>query len=144
GPAVVAARAGKQGSVLNWTTTPWTIPSNLGIAFHPEFDYAAYEVDGRAVIVAQDLAARVSAAVGRDFGSPIAQMKGEQLEAVRFRHPLYERDSVGVLGTYVTLDAGTGAGHTAPRHGADDFNTGMRYGLEIYAPVGPAGHFLDT
>src|SRR6185436_7952984 len=101
-------------------------------------------VDGRAVIIAEALAGRVSAAVQRPFGEPIAKMKGEELEHIRFRHPLYERDSVGVLGDYVTLDAGTGAVHTAPGHGADDFNTGMRYGLEIYAPVGAGGHFLDT
>src|SRR5262245_2916343 len=139
----VPALAGKNVSVLIWTTTPWTIPSNLAIAFHPEFDYAAYDVDGRAVIVAEGLAGRVSAAVQRPFGEPIAKMKGAELEHIRFRHPLYERDSVGVLGDYVTLEAGTGAVHTAPGHGADDFNTGMRYGLEIYAPIGPAGHFLD-
>ena len=71
-------------------------------------------------------------------------MKGAQLEGIRFRHPLYERDSVGVLAGYVTLDAGTGAVHTAPGHGADDFITGLKYGLEIYAPVGPGGHFDDT
>src|SRR6185436_4432969 len=100
-------------------------------------------VDGRAVIIAEALAGRVAAAVQKPFGEPIAKMKGEELEHIRFRHPLYTRDSVGVLGDYVTLDAGTGAVHTAPGHGADDFNTGMRYGLEIYAPVGPAGHFLD-
>jgi isoleucyl-tRNA synthetase len=135
---------GRSLSVLIWTTTPWTIPSNLAVAFHPEFEYAVHDVNGRAVIVAADLAARVGAAIGRDFGPPIARMKGEQLEGLTFHHPLYGRDSVGVLGTYVTLDAGTGAVHTAPGHGADDFNTGMRYGLEIYAPVGPAGHFLDT
>jgi isoleucyl-tRNA synthetase len=140
----VPALAGKSVSVLIWTTTPWTIPSNLAIAFHPEFDYAAYELDGRFVIIAEPLAARVGEAVGRPFGRPAARMKGEQLEGLRFRHPLYERDSVGVLGDYVTLDAGTGAVHTAPGHGADDFNTGMRYGLEIYAPVGAGGHFLDT
>ena len=141
--ARIPALAGRNVSVLIWTTTPWTIPSNLAIAFHPEFDYAAYDVDGRAIIVAEGLAGRVSAAVQRPFGEPVAKMKGAELEHVRFRHPLYERDSVGVLGDYVTLDAGTGAVHTAPGHGADDFNTGMRYGLEIYAPVGPAGHFLD-
>jgi isoleucyl-tRNA synthetase len=141
--ARVPALAGRDVSVLIWTTTPWTIPSNLAIAFHPEFDYAAYDVDGRAIIVAEGLAGRVSAAVQRPFGEPIAKMKGADLEHIRFRHPLYERDSVGVLGDYVTLDAGTGAVHTAPGHGADDFNTGMRYGLDIYAPVGPAGHFLD-
>ena len=142
--ARVPALAGKSVSVLIWTTTPWTIPSNLAIAFHPEFDYAAYDVDGRAVIVAEALAPAVAAATGRAFGAPVARMNGEVFEHVRFRHPLYERDSVGVLGGYVTLDAGTGAVHTAPGHGADDFTTGMKYGLEIYAPVGPAGHFLDT
>ena len=135
---------GRDVSVLIWTTTPWTIPSNLAIAFHPEFNYAAYEVDGRAVIVAEELAETVAKAVGRPFESPIARMKGEQLEGVNFQHPLYERPSVGVLGDYVTLEAGTGAVHTAPGHGADDFLTGIKYGLEIYAPVGPAGHFLET
>jgi isoleucyl-tRNA synthetase len=140
----VPALAGRQVSVLIWTTTPWTIPSNLAIAFHPEFDYAAYDVEGRAVIVAEALAAKVAEAVGRTFGAPIARMKGEQLEHIRFRHPLYARDSVGVLADYVTLEAGTGAVHTAPGHGSDDFVTGMKYGLEIYAPVGPGGHFLET
>jgi isoleucyl-tRNA synthetase len=142
--ARVPALKGRKVSVLIWTTTPWTIPSNLAIAFHPEFDYAAYDVDGRAVIVAEALAPAVAAAIGKTFGSPVARMKGEVFEQIRFRHPLYERDSVGVLGTYVTLEAGTGAVHTAPGHGADDFATGKKYGLEILAPVGPAGHFLDT
>jgi isoleucyl-tRNA synthetase len=135
---------GRDISVLIWTTTPWTIPSNLAIAFHPEFDYAAYDVDGRAIIVAEALAPRVAAAAGRTFGEPLARMKGAELEHIRFQHPLYARASLGVLGDYVTLEAGTGAVHTAPGHGADDFNTGMKYGLEIYAPIGPAGHFLDT
>jgi isoleucyl-tRNA synthetase len=71
-------------------------------------------------------------------------MKGEQLERIRFQHPLYARESLGVLGDYVTLEQGTGAVHTAPGHGSDDFATGKRYGLEIYAPVGPGGHFLET
>jgi isoleucyl-tRNA synthetase len=145
----VPALKGRAVSVLIWTTTPWTIPSNLAVAFHPAFDYAAYMVDGvdgkaTAIIVAEGLAENVSAAVGRPFGSPVAKMKGEQLEKIRFQHPLYARPSLGVLGDYVTLDAGTGAVHTAPGHGADDFNTGMKYGLEIYAPIGPAGHFLDS
>ena len=70
-------------------------------------------------------------------------MKGADLEGIAFRHPLYERDSIGVLGEYVTLEQGTGAVHTAPGHGADDFLTGVKYGLEIYAPIGPGGHFLD-
>ena len=142
--ARVPELAGRDVSVLIWTTTPWTIPSNLAIAFHPEFDYAAYDVEGRAVIVAEGLAERVSQAVGKSFERKVARMTGEQLEGVRFRHPLYDRDSVGVLADYVTLEQGTGAVHTAPGHGADDFLTGKKYGLDIYAPVGPSGHFLDT
>src|SRR5437764_826329 len=140
----VPALAGTHVSVLIWTTTPWTIPSNLAVAFHPEFDYAAFDVDGRAVILAEGLADTVGKVVGRAFDTPVARMKGAALEGIRFRHPLYERDSVGVLGEYVTLDAGTGAVHTAPGHGADDFNTGVRYGLEIYAPIGAGGHFNEN
>jgi isoleucyl-tRNA synthetase len=136
--------AGRSVSVLIWTTTPWTIPSNMAIAFHPEFDYGAYDVDGRTVIVAEALAPAVAAVAGKVFGAPVARFKGEQLERLRFRHPLYDRVSLGVLGDYVTLDAGTGAVHTAPGHGSDDFTTGVRYGIEIYAPVGPGGHFLET
>ena len=140
----VPALAGKKVSVLIWTTTPWTLPSNLAIAFHPDFEYAAYEVEGRAVIVAEALAERTATAAGRSFGPPIARMKGTALEHLRFQHPLYARPSLGVLAEYVTLEAGTGAVHTAPGHGADDFVTGMKYGLEIYAPVGPGGHFFDS
>jgi isoleucyl-tRNA synthetase len=130
-------------SVLIWTTTPWTIPSNLAIAFHPDFVYGAYPVGDTTVVVAEDLAESVSKQVGRPFGAPLARFSGRTLEGLRFRHPLYHRDSIGVLATYVTLDQGTGAVHTAPGHGSDDFATGVTYGLEIYAPVGPGGHFLD-
>jgi isoleucyl-tRNA synthetase len=140
----IPALAGRDVSVLIWTTTPWTIPSNLAIAFHPDFDYAAYDVDGRAVILAEALASRVAAATGRSLGAPIAKTKGDALEHIRFRHPLYTRDSVGVLADYVTLEQGTGAVHTAPGHGSDDFATGVKYGLEIYAPVSASGHFLET
>ncbi len=140
----VPALAGRDVSVLIWTTTPWTIPSNLAVAFHPEFDYAAYDIDGRAIIVAEALAPKVAEATGRAFDHVVARLKGGQLEYIRFRHPLFHRDSLGVLGAYVTLEAGTGVVHTAPGHGADDFNTGQKYGLEVLAPIGPAGHFLDT
>jgi isoleucyl-tRNA synthetase len=134
---------GRDVSVLIWTTTPWTIPSNLAIAFHPDLDYGAYDVDGRLVLVAEGLAAQVSAQVGRPLGAPVARAKGERFEHLAFRHPLYDRPSLAVLADYVTLDQGTGAVHTAPGHGADDYNTGVRYGLDTYAPVGPGGHFTD-
>ena len=142
--ARVPALAGRQVSALIWTTTPWTIPSNLAIAFHPDFEYAAYDVDGRTVIVAEALASRVGGEIGRSFDRKLAQIDGKTLEGLRFRHPLYERDSVGVLADYVTLEQGTGAVHTAPGHGADDFLTGTKYGLDIYAPVDASGHFLPT
>ena len=139
----VPALAGRNPSVLIWTTTPWTIPSNLAVAFHPDYDYAAYETGGTVVIVAEQLAEQVGQAVGRRLGAPLARFKGRVLEGVRFRHPLYDREAVGVLADYVTLEQGTGAVHTAPGHGADDFLTGQRYGLEVYAPVGPGGRFTD-
>ena len=138
----VPGLAGRPVSVLIWTTTPWTIPSNLGIAFQPGFDYAAYDADGRLVIVAEALAEATFAKAGRTPGAPVARMKGEVFDRVRFRHPLYDRESLGVLADYVTLEQGTGAVHTAPGHGADDFNTGQKYGLDTYAPIGPSGEFL--
>ena len=140
----IPALANRDVSVLIWTTTPWTIPSNLAIAFHPDFDYAAYEFDGRALILAEALADQVAEMAGRTFGAPIARFKGTELENIRFTHPLYARDSLGILADYVTLEQGTGAVHTAPGHGRDDFESGVKYGLDIYAPVGPGGHFLDN
>jgi isoleucyl-tRNA synthetase len=136
--------AGRTVSVLIWTTTPWTIPSNLAIAFHPEYVYGAYPVDETVVIVAEALGERVASVTGRTFGTPLVKFPGAIMEGLVFRHPLYERDSLAVLGDYVTLEQGTGAVHTAPGHGADDFLTGVKYGLDIYAPVGPGGHFLET
>jgi len=141
--ARVPAVAGRPVSVVIWTTTPWTIPSNLAVAFHPDFRYGAYEVDGRLLIVAEAMAEAVSAATGLPFTSPVATVAGSALEHLVFEHPLYGRDSIGVLATYVTLEQGTGAVHTAPGHGADDFNTGVKYGLEAYAPIGTDGRFLD-
>ena len=140
---IAPALNGRSVSVLIWTTTPWTLPSNLAIAFHPEFDYAAYDTSGTVLIVAEQLAETVSKSVGLVFDVPIARFKGRELEGLRFRHPLYERDSIAVLADYVTLEQGTGAVHTAPGHGADDFLTGQRYGLDVYAPVNSSGRFTD-
>jgi isoleucyl-tRNA synthetase len=140
---IAPSLAGRPVSVLIWTTTPWTIPSNLAVAFHPEFDYAAYETDGIVLIVAEPLAEHVGAIGGHTLSAPIARFKGRALEGLRFRHPLYDRESVAVLADYVTLEQGTGVVHTAPGHGADDFLTGQRYGLDVYAPVGPNGRFTD-
>jgi isoleucyl-tRNA synthetase len=151
--ARVPALADRDVRVLIWTTTPWTIPSNLAVAFHPDVEYSAYEFDRRGgrsrptdrlpvVILAEALADAVVAATGRKLGRRLATFKGAHLERIRFRHPLYDRDSLAVLGEYVTLDQGTGAVHTAPGHGSDDFQTGVKYGLDIYAPIGVDGRFL--
>ncbi|MDA1306661.1 MAG: isoleucine--tRNA ligase [Acidobacteria bacterium] len=137
------ALAGREVTTLIWTTTPWTIPANLAIAFHPELEYGAFEYEGRVVILAAELADGVSTRTGRALGTAVATFAGHVLEGVRFRHPLYERDSVGVLADYVTLEQGTGAVHTAPGHGTDDFNTGVKYGLPITTPIGTHGKFAD-
>jgi isoleucyl-tRNA synthetase len=147
----IPAIAGRQASVLIWTTTPWTIPSNLAIAFHPDFEYGAYDVEleggskgeRRVLILATGLAKAVEAATKKPLGDPIATVNGATFEYIKFKHPLYDRVSIGVLADYVTLEAGTGAVHTAPGHGADDFKTGVKYGLDVYAPVGPSGHYLE-
>ncbi len=128
-----------------WTTTPWTLPANLALAFHPDADYAFYPVEGTedVVLIAKPLRESAEARwKGPKLGTPLAETKGAALEGVRFRHPWIDRDSPGVLGDYVTLDTGTGVVHTAPGHGWDDYLTGVRYGLEIYCPVDEAGRFL--
>ncbi|MDP1570241.1 MAG: isoleucine--tRNA ligase [Vicinamibacterales bacterium] len=131
-------------SALIWTTTPWTIPSNLAVAFHPDLTYAAYDAGGTVVIVAEELGEAIGARVGRPFGAPLATFDGRVMDRLVFRHPLYARDSLGVVADYVTLEQGTGVVHTAPGHGADDYLTGVRYGLDIYGPLDASGHFLDT
>jgi isoleucyl-tRNA synthetase len=134
-------------SAVIWTTTPWTLPANLAVAFHPEADYAFYPVEGSSDVLLIAKALR-EAALARwkeqsiSLGEPLAEVKGSTLEGLRFRHPWIDRDSVGVLGDYVTLDTGTGVVHTAPGHGWDDYLTGVRYGLDIYCPVDEAGRFL--
>jgi isoleucyl-tRNA synthetase len=137
----VPAARGREVSALIWTTTPWTIPSNLAIAFHPYFTYGLYDVDGRLVIVAEELASHVAERTGKALSTPVATAQGVAFESLKFCHPLYDRGSLGVLAEYVTLDQGTGAVHTAPGHGADDYRTGVKYDLEIYAPVDGNGHF---
>ncbi|HET8647282.1 MAG TPA: class I tRNA ligase family protein, partial [Vicinamibacteria bacterium] len=129
-----------------WTTTPWTLPANLALAFHPDADYGVYETGAGALLVATALKDAASARWQRldpqhETGRLLGTVKGAALEGARFRHPWLDRDSVGVLGDYVTLDTGTGVVHTAPGHGWDDYLTGVRYGLDIYCPVDEAGRF---
>jgi isoleucyl-tRNA synthetase len=138
------AVAGRRVYGLIWTTTPWTIPANMGIAFHPEFDYVAVEAGGEVYLVAEGLLAQTANACGWTEPAIVARMKGAKLEGAVFRHPFIERDSVGVLADYVTLEQGTGAVHTAPGHGQEDYFTGQRYGIPIYCPVDGAGRFFQA
>jgi isoleucyl-tRNA synthetase len=139
--------AGKNMAAVIWTTTPWTLPANLALAFHPDADYAFYPVEGTSdvLVLAKALAASAQARWGKTFklGPMLAEVKGKDLEHVRFRHPWIDRDSPGVLADYVTLDTGTGIVHTAPGHGWDDYITGVKYGLDIYCPVDEGGRFTS-
>ena len=130
-------------SVVIWTTTPWTLPANLAIAFHPDYEYSAVRTGGRGYIVARALLPAVAEKCGWRAWEEVARIPGRALERRLARHPFLDRDSLLVLGEYVTLDAGTGCVHTAPGHGYDDYVTGVRYGLEILCPVDDDGRFMS-
>jgi len=156
-----SALAGKNVFVVIWTTTPWTLPANLGIAVHPEFDYSAIEVGDEVYIVASELARPFALTCGFDDYVELARFKGAKLDRMEAKHAWLDRSSLIMNGEHVTLGeadaeveldvrfedkaagkSGTGCVHTAPGHGADDFHIGKAYGLEIYCPVDNAGNFF--
>ncbi|AFJ48395.1 isoleucine--tRNA ligase [Shimwellia blattae] len=128
-------------SLVIWTTTPWTLPANRAISLHADIDYALVQTDGQALILAADLVESVLKRTGLS-GQILATVKGAQLELLRFTHPFMGFDVPAILGEHVTLDAGTGAVHTAGGHGPDDYTISQKYGLEIANPVGPDGTYL--
>ncbi len=129
-------------SLVIWTTTPWTLPANRAIALHAEFDYQLVQIDGECLILAADLVESVMQRAGVASWTVLGHCAGSALELLCFKHPFMGFDSPVVLGEHVTLDAGTGAVHTAPGHGPDDFVIGQKYGLEVANPVGPNGCYL--
>jgi isoleucyl-tRNA synthetase len=135
-------------SVAIWTTTPWTLPANRAVALHPDFEYSLIEFNLGAgkerLVLASERLGPVLAELAIEPAEVIAVAKGAQLEGVVLQHPFYERQVPVVLGDHVTLDAGTGAVHTAPGHGLEDYAVGRRYGLEIENPVGGDGRFLPS
>ncbi|MBO0859996.1 MAG: isoleucine--tRNA ligase [Chloracidobacterium sp.] len=133
---------GRNVSIVIWTTTPWTLPANLGIAVNPAFEYSAVEVGDEVFIVASGLLKQVAEKL--EWGEPevVATISGEKFDRLKARHPFIDRDSLLMLGDHVTLEAGTGAVHTAPGHGYDDYVVGKHYGLEIYNPVDNRGIFM--
>ncbi len=138
---VIPELAGRKVSVLIWTTTPWTLPANQAIAFHPDFEYAAVSVGEEVWILAKELVDSRMAEFGIKEYAIVATFSAECLEYKTCRHPFMHRDSLIVLADYVTADSGTGCVHTAPGHGSDDYLTGLRYGLEILSPVDDNGCF---
>lgn len=129
---------------LIWTTTPWTLPASMAIAFHPEFDYVALKnVDGNVYLVALGLVESVRIACHLEDAVEIARFKGSVLEQARFQHPFLPREIIGVMAEYVTTDAGTGSVHTAPAHGPDDFATGKKYALSQVCDVDEAGRLRN-
>jgi isoleucyl-tRNA synthetase len=135
-------------SLAIWTTTPWTLPANRAVAVHPQFDYALIEFDfgdGRErLLVANELVKSLMHTLGVTVWAVLAEVKGAALEHLQLQHPFYDRQVPVILGDYVTLDAGTGAVHTAPGHGLEDYIVGRRYGLEVENPVGGDGRFLPS
>ncbi len=128
--------------VVIWTTTPWTIPANLGICLHPEFIYAAVKTENQGVLIlAKDMVEGVMTTFGFENYTILKEFSSKELENKKCKHPIYDRDSLIILGDHVTLEAGTGCVHTAPGHGADDNIVGKKYGLECYSPVEDNGVF---
>lgn len=126
-----------------WTTTPWTIPSNMAISVHPDLTYVSVRVEETTYIIAEKLLDKVAEALNWSNTKVEKTFTGKELEHVVAKHPIYERDSLLTLGEHVTTEAGTGCVHTAPGHGEDDYWIGIRYGLDILCPVDEKGHFTD-
>ncbi len=133
---------GKEVSIVIWTTTPWTIPANMAIALHPDLKYVAVETgNNHVMILAEGLLDVCMDTFGIESYTVAATLKPTDLENLEARHPLYDRVSLIVLASYVTLEAGTGCVHTAPGHGREDYETGLKYNIDVYSPVDDSGRF---
>lgn len=129
--------------IIIWTTTPWTIPANLGITVHADLNYVVVEEAGQKYVIAEDLLESVKTELEWANPTVVKTVKGSELEYILAKHPLYGRDSLVMLGDHVTTDAGTGCVHTAPGHGEDDFIVGKKYGLDVLSPVDDKGVFTS-
>jgi isoleucyl-tRNA synthetase len=144
--AVSPELKGREVYAIIWTTTPWTLPASMAVAFHPEFEYVAVSdgsKDGPVYILESRRHGPAAAETGLDAPVVLARFPGKKLDRIEIQHPFLERKVLGVLADYVTAEDGTGCVHTAPAHGREDYETGMKYGLEIFCPVGDAGEFTE-
>ncbi len=142
-PGAAAEKLGAGVSGVIWTTTPWTIPHNRALAFHPDYDYVVVETSAGALLLAADLVGPALDALKLEAGSVRGPWKGKELAELKFKHPFLDLIVPAVLADYVTLDQGTGIVHTAPGHGVEDFQTGQKYGIEAYAPIDDEGRYLE-
>lgn len=133
------ALEGKKVSTIIWTTTPWTLPASMAVAFHPDEEYVALESSEKVYIVASKLARDVAEKCNLANPHELAHFPGRKMERLNFQHPFLDRKILGVLAEYVTMDTGTGVVHTAPSHGAEDFVTGVKYGLDATSNVDEKG-----
>jgi isoleucyl-tRNA synthetase len=138
-----AAKIGADVSAVIWTTTPWTIPHNRALAFHTDYDYVVVETEKGKLLLAADRVGSLQADCDIKEARVIATYKGRDFEGMKFQHPFLPIQVPGLLADYVTLDQGTGVVHTAPGHGADDFYSGQKYELDIYAPIDDKGLYLE-
>jgi len=138
-----AALKGKNVFTIIWTTTPWTLPASMAVAFHPDQDYVALESGGEVYIVAAKLVNAVIEKCKLADARELARFPGRTLDRLMFRHPFLARNVLGVLADYVTMDSGTGVVHTAPSHGAEDFLTGLKYNLDATTRVDEAGFIRE-
>ena len=143
---LIAGTAGKDIYAVIWTTTPWTIPSNMAISMHPKFEYTFFEYKGDIYVTAQELLASFLKDVEWEESEikVIGTCKGQDLELLNTKHPLFDRKSPIILGEHVTLDAGTGSVHTAPGHGLEDYEVGCRYGIEVFSPLDSRGVWTEA
>src|SRR6202795_3094549 len=130
-------------SAVIWTTTPWTLPHNRALAFHPDYEYVVVETEKGSLLLAAERVAALQAECWIKQARVRSNWKGRDFEGAKFQHPFLPMQVPGILADYVTLDQGSGIVHTAPGHGADDFNSGQKYGLEIYAPIDDKGVYLE-
>ncbi len=138
------ALRGRRVFVIIWTTTPWTLPASMAVAFNPDFEYVVVSSDGGdAYLLESRRAAPALAEMGLPAGSVLARIPGRSLEGLLMQHPFLDREVPGVLAEYVTAEDGTGCVHTAPGHGREDYQTGMKYGLEIVSPLDDSGRFTE-
>ena len=126
-----------------WTTTPWTIPANEAICVNPKFDYSVVQVGDKRYVVASGLLDKVAEEIGWDNYKVVQTVKGADMEYMKAKHPIYDKESLVIEGFHVTLDDGTGLVHTAPGFGEDDFNVGQKYNLPIFSPVDAHGCYTD-